>query len=521
MQKALFKQDKQGEILLFPSRLDENIPEMHLVRVVNRVVDSMDLSSLLSTFKGGGTTAYHPGMLLKILLYAYCLKIYTGRKIANALRSDITFMWLSGKSTPNFNTINSFRRSRLKDTIENVFKELLLFMFDQGYIRLEDYFCDGTTLQADANKHKLIWKKNAERYKAEVESRIAATLKSIDELNEAEDRLYGDKDLPQMGDVKNITEETLRQATEKLNKAIKSDDKEKAKKGKSLQRQLETDQVRKQIYQEQSDLCGNRSGYSKTDPDASPMRMKECSDDLRPGYNGIIGTENQFITGVSVHNNPNDGTCLKAHMEKVQRLHPKKIERVIADAGFGTEENYEYLKKEQIESVMKYPSFDKENTKNYKENPYLKEHMPYDQVSDSYLCPNGKRLLHQGNVTDYNKNGYPSVSRLYECESCKGCPFFDKCGGHRENEANRTIKVNENLERHKSTTRETLKSDAGKCLMKTRGHDVETCFGDIKHNTLFRRVHLRGIEKVNVEFTVIAMSHNIRKMNICLMKKAI
>lgn len=521
MHKPLFKQDNQGEILLFPSRLDENIPDGHLVRIVNEVVNSMDISILLSGFKGGGTTAYHPRMLLKVLLYAYCLKIYTGRKIAAALRTDITFMWLSGKNTPNFNTINSFRSGRLKEGIEKVFKELLLFMFDQGYIRLEDYFCDGTTLQADANKHKMVWKKNAERYKNEVESRIAETLGLIDQLNEAEERQYGDRDLAGMGAGKSLPKERINQAAEKLEQALKSDDKDKVKKAKKLQVTLETYLARVRIYQEQSDLCGNRSGYSKTDPSASPMRTKECSDDLRPAYNGMIGTENQFITGVSVHDTPNDGACFKAHLEKARSLHPRKIIRVIADAGFGTEENYDYLEKEKIKNLMKYPSYDKENSKAFKENIFLKEHLPYDATTDTYLCPNGKRLLYQKDVEDYNKNGYRSVSRLYESENCTDCPFFDKCGNKRDKNSNRTIKINTNLERHKSQTREALKSEQGAKLIRARAQDTETCFGDIKHNGLFRRVHLRGLEKVNTEFTVIAMAHNIRKIDLYPTKRVV
>lgn len=108
-----------------------------MVRVINQVVNKLDLTFLFSTYLGGGTSAFHPRMLLKVLLYAYCLKIYTGRKIANVLRSDLTFMWLSGKQFPNFRTINNFRSGHLKESIDTVFKSLLLFMFEEGYIHLE------------------------------------------------------------------------------------------------------------------------------------------------------------------------------------------------------------------------------------------------------------------------------------------------------------------------------------------------------------------------------------------------
>lgn len=148
--------------------------------MINHTVNQLDLTFHLSTYCGGGITAYHPRMLLKVLLYAYCLKLYIGRKIANALRSDITFMWLSGKQYPDFRTINNFRSGRLKDSIHTVFASLLLLLFNEGYIRLEEYYCDGTTIQADANKHKVVWKKKPSRYLEGVEARIDSTLLEID-----------------------------------------------------------------------------------------------------------------------------------------------------------------------------------------------------------------------------------------------------------------------------------------------------------------------------------------------------
>jgi transposase len=172
MSKLLFKQDNQGEILLFPERLDKNISATHLVRVINRIVNTLDISNLLSGYSGGGTSSCHPRMLLKVLLYACCLKIYSGRKIADALDRDITFMWLFGKQTPNFRTLNNFRSSRLKGSMDAIFKSLLYFMFEEGHLRFEEYYCDGTTIQAEASKHKVTWKKNSERHRSTVEFRI-------------------------------------------------------------------------------------------------------------------------------------------------------------------------------------------------------------------------------------------------------------------------------------------------------------------------------------------------------------
>jgi transposase len=523
MAKVLFKQSHEGEILLFPERLDATISDTHLVRVINDTVNRLDITSLLSGYKGGGTTSYHPRMLLKVLLYAYCLKIYTGRKIANALRSDITFMWLSGKQYPDFRTINNFRSGRLKDDIHTVFKSLLLLMMEEGYIHFKEYYCDGTTIQADANKHKVVWKKNSARYIKSVEERIEATLLEVDRLVEEENGRYGDEDLEIVGKADPCRKDRIQESISRLNAVINREGNAGSKKSRSasrLKNELEESDLRRRIYEDQERICGERSGYSRTDPEATPMRTKECVDDVRPAYNGIVGSEGQYITGVSTHQNPNDGACFKEHLEQAVSLMPKNPDRVIADAIFGTEENYEFLDTEKVESLLKYPSYDKEQTKEFKENIFHKDNMPYDPEDDSFLCPNNKRLFYTEDTEQANKNGFVSTSRNYQCEDCVGCPFFDRCGSKRQEGSNRIIKVNVRLEEHRRKTRLKLQTEEGKTLMKNRGHDIETCFGDIKQNMLFRRVHLRGLEKVHAECIIIAIAHNIRKMQIAVESKA-
>jgi transposase len=510
--------------------LDENISEHHLVRIINKVVDGMDISELLRGYAGGGASAYHPRMLLKVLLYAYCRKLYSGRKIAEALCSDICFMWLSGKQYPDFRTLNGFRSGRLKKSMEEIFKSLLLFMFKEGYIRLEEYYCDGTILHADANKHKITWKKNIERMKEKITSRIEDTLKEIDELNRPEDNLYGEDDLPEKGKADASREERIADAIKQLNGILSADkdkdndkDKDKKKQAREMHNSLIEDCLRLRIYEEKEAQCGERSGYSSTDVDASPMRTKECEDDLRPAYNGIIGSEEQYITGVSVHQNPNDGTCFKQHMQEVLPLLPCLPDVVVADAAFGTEENDQYMDdKDRPDGLLKYPSYDKEQTKSVKENIFHKDNMPYDAESDSFLCPNKKRIIFKEIQETKNKNGFISTIRRYECEDCSLCPFFDQCGsGQREEGNNRQIGVNENPEHYKEVFRQKLQSPEGRRRMKQRGHDVETCFGDTKANQLFRRVHLRGLAKVKTEWMVIAMAHNLRKMQIKIQKETV
>ena len=516
---AQFKIYQPGQILLLPPSFDELIEEHDLVRVVNQVVDSLDISELINRYKGGGTTAYHPRMLLKILLYAYSVKIYTGRKIAKALRQDIHFMWLSGMSRPDFRTINNFRSSKAKEVIEQLFKQMLLFLMDHGYIKMENYFCDGSTFSGDCNKHKMVWKKNAERFKAGTEEKCRELFKEIDTLNAAEDKQYSGADLEERGlQAREITAEIIRKQADKLDAVITSSTGKQRRKAASLKKKLKEKQAAIANYQQQIELSGRRSGYNKTDHDATAMRMK--NDELLPAYNALAGCEDQFIVAVSIHQNTNDGTCFKDHLQKLELQSPVLPMAIVADSIFGTEQNYELLESKQINNYLKFPSYQAEQKQSYHQNPFLKDNFSYDASTDSYICPNEERLTLQASyIQTHKRTGYQSAIKEYQCNDCGGCPFYHQCCKSTTGE-NRLIKVNKKLDSYKRQSRENLNSETGSSLRKQRGIEIESCFGDIKHNMGFRRFHLRGIKKVETEFSLVAMAHNLRKLQIKQQKKA-
>jgi transposase len=514
--KAVFKQYQATQSLLLPPSLEELIPSQHLVRVVNKVIDQMDISALINKYEGGGTSAYHPRMLLKVLLYGYCMKVYTGRRLAKALREDVNFMWLAAYNRPDFRTINLFRSGLLKDTIEDIFKSMLVFLMDEGYIKFENYFCDGSTFGANANRHKMVWKKNAERYKVATEQKCTELFKQIGELNAAENRNYGNKDLEEIGNNKEDIEQQIATQVEKLDAIINSTEPKAIKrKARTIKKKLEESKTAINKYNRQQQVSGSRSGYSKTDEDATAMKMK--NDEILPAYNVLIGTEDQFITNYSVHQKTNDAACFKEHIEQLEVHTGQLPQNMVADSIFGTEENSELLAYKGIDNYMKFPLYRKEQTRKYKNNPYSKDNFSYDQQSDTYTCPNNKQLSFKHIRKDKNRNGYISHSRLYECEDCSGCPFADKCKKSIDN--NRTILVNEKLERYKQLMRENLRTEKGDKLRRKRGHEVESCFGDLKMNQGFRRFGLRGKEKVKIEAGILMISHNIRKIHLQNIKK--
>lgn len=509
--RAVFKEYNQQQIQLLPPSLEDFIPKNHLVRVVNQVVEGLDISSILNQYEGGGTSAYHPKMLIKVLLYGYAVKIYTGRKIAKALSQDINFMWLAAYSRPDFRTINLFRSGILKNTIEDLFKELLMFLLDHGYVRIENYFTDGTTFMADANRHQLVWKKNSERYKAMAEAKCQELFKEIDELNAVEEGKYGDGDLEEMGS-KPISKENLAAGVEKLNQVIENTkETRKKRKAEALKKKIIEQEQKIEKYEKQLEIGQDRSGYSKTDTDASVMMMK--NEEMLPAYNVVASSENQFITAITTHQNPNDATCFKEHLGSFL-FTPGAI---TADSIFGTEENYQLLESAEIDSYLKYPTFHTEGTKKFKEDIFRKENFAYDASTDSYICPNSQRLRFTHRREEkHKKTGFRYQTKLYQADNCNGCSMREACT--KSKDRNRTIVVNEQLDTYKELARKNLTSEKGVALRKRRGADIESCFGDLKHNMGFRRFHLRGLQKVKTEITVVAMAHNLRKMHLYLAK---
>jgi transposase len=511
--KAVFKAYDQQQVLLLPPRLEELIPANHLVRVVNSVVEALDLSSIINQYEGGGTSSYHPKMMVKVLLYGYAMKVYTGRKLSKALRQDVTFMWLAAYNQPDFRTLNLFRSGILKETIEGLFQQLLLFLVDHGYVNIENYFTDGTTFSADANKHKMVWRKNAERFKAKAQEKCRELFKQIDALNTAEEQQYGDRDLEELGQ-QPVDKQAVAGQVKRLNEVIEgTQPKGTIRKAQTLKKKIEEQQAKIDHYEQQLTLSGQRSGYSKTDTEATAMFMK--NDELRPAYNVVASSENQFITALSVHQNPNDATCFAEHVQQFSF----KPATLTADSIFGTEQNYELLEGHGIESYLKFPTFHREQTRSYKTNPYLKENFIYSPSQDTYLCPTNKPLHYRRSETiRHRKTGYKSTLRIYQAQDCSHCPLATEC--KKSEERNRTITVNPQLDYYKHQARTHLHTDKGMALRRARGMEIESVFGDIKHNMAFRRFHLRGKQKVKTEISLVCIAHNLRKVHIKSLKQA-
>lgn len=519
--EAVFKPYDQNQLQLLPPSLEELIPSNHLVRVVNKAVEEMDLQVLLDSYEGGGTSSYHPKMLLKVLIYGYVTRTYSSRNMSKALRENINFMWLGANNRPDFRTINNFRSSRLKDFIETVFGSTLELLIDAGLVKLEDYFTDGTTFEADANKHSYVWRKTVERNKAKLQVRIKELIKKIDEINQQEQNEYGEKDLEEMGEESIISSEKIKEKAKQISEKLKEiSDKKKANQQEALNKKLLGEYIPKlQQYEDHEKNLGQRNNYSKTDKDSTFMRLKSNgfgNRELKAGYNVQFGTEDQFILGYSVHQSSSDTVNMIPHLEKQKSMLQKiKISserklpsNIVADAAYGSEENYEYLLSEGMTAYVKYGKFDTEKIKKYRDNKFRVENLIYDEVKDKFICPANKSLKHIKTIDLELTTGHISKRKLYECEDCNGCELRILC---HKSQGNRRIQISEKLNQYRAKARELLETDIGKYYRKKRGIEVESVIGDIKRNREFKRFNLRGIEKVSTEVGLVSIAHNMIK----------
>ncbi|OKP91918.1 transposase [Paenibacillus helianthi] len=463
-----------------------------------------------AAYPGGGRDSYHPKMLTKVIIYAYTQRIYSSRQIAKAVRENIPFMWLAGRQRPDFRTLNRFRSQRMKDVLETVFTAVLQFLADEKYISLEHYFVDGTKIEANANRYTFVWGKAVSKHKAKLQAKVHALFVDIEAVEKQEEQEHRGQDLSELGESAEIGREKLEQMTQALESQLLEKPKDKPLK-KAVQKLRKDLMPRLLKYEQYQVLLGDRNSFSKTDPDATFMRMKEDhirNGQLKPGYNVQIGTEYQFILTYSLHPRPTDTRCLWPHMEKARRILGKLPQTVIADAGYGSEENYAYLENEHVKAVVKYGSYHKEKSKAWKENIGKIENWTYDEAEDTWKCPAGQMLHFRKESKETLESGYEIRKRHYRSESCDGCLLKERCT---RSTGNREVVVSLERLRYQKQAREILRSEDGYALAVRRMTEPESVFEQLKNNRGFRRFLLRGMEKVTLEVGWLSLAHNLLK----------
>ena len=518
MAKLHFRPYTTKQILLFPQRIDENIAEDDPVRLVNGLIDQLDLTSFRKLYKEAGRSPFHPRMMLKAVIYGYMNNVYSCRKIEERLVRDVHFIWLSGYEHPDFITINRFR-NRVKKEINAVFTQVVLLLAERGFVSLDVEYIDGTKIESKANKYTFVWRKTVEKNRAKLLEKIKVLLSQIDDVI-AQDNASGLEKVE-------FTPELLHSMARELNAALAEEPEpttkaeKKVRKAKQKQvRELEEKAGKLAEYDRHLETLGERNSYSKTDPDATFVRMKEDAmnnGQTKPGYNLQIGTENQFITDFGFFHNPNDTGTMIPFLSSFSGRYGHMPKECCADSGYGSEENYSFMEAYGTEAYVKYNLFHKEQKQAFKDDIFRIENLYYNRDDDYYVCPMGQHMERVGTRYNRTERGYRTQSAVYMAGNCEGCPL--RWGCYKKRQGNREIEANHRLMEYKQQARDRLTSEKGLEHRSKRPIEPEAVFGQMKYDMHYKRFRHFGKDMVTMDFAFFATAFNIKKM-IATIKKA-
>ena len=504
------KSYSNNDRLFFLLNPNDDIAENDPVRIVDAVVESLDLKEFKKLYRERGRCPYHPKMMLKIILYAYMNNIYSCRKIERVVQRDIHYIWLAAQERPDFVTINRFR-NRVKNEINNIFTQVVLLLAERGFITLDVEYIDGTKIESKANKYTFVWRKTVEKNRAKLQEKIRILLQQIDEVI-AQDKAAE-------AEAVEFTPEILTSLIGELKDALAAEpeptDKEQKKARREQKKQikeLEKHRDKLEEYGDRLEQIGDRNSMSKTDPDATFMHMKEDAmnnGQTKPGYNVQIATENQYIVNYDLYWRPTDYGTLIPFLESFYDSYGFYSSEIVADSGYGSEQNYEFMFANGMTPYVKYNLFHKEMKRKFLKNPFHQANMFYNQDQDFYVCPMGQRMDHVADKKTVSDLGYVSHTSLYKTANCSGCPFRGMCYNGKDDR--RTIEVNHRANSFKNSAKTLLTSDRGLMHRSKRPIEPESCFGNIKFNHGFKRFHLKSTRKTKVEWGLVSLAHNLRK----------
>ena len=457
--------------LNFEILIDENDPVWKLTEIC----DTLDYTRLYDAYLRHWRII-DPVVLFEILVFAYMNGIYSSRAIEHACKTDVRFMWLlQGQSAPDHATFARFQNERLVGVIEDLFFQLIGKLHELGEIQFRNIFIDGTKIEANANRYTFVWAKSVEKNMQKLNAKINSELPELCQKYE----------LSESASLTDVVEFLLTTRNLLGIEFVYG----KGKRKSDLQRDY--DRIYEYLerinrYHESLRVLDGRKSYSKTDLDATFMRMKEDhmrNGQLKPAYNVQIGVESEYIVGLGLFPNPTDTTTLIPFLERLRKNTGRKYGNIIADAGYASEENYTYLEKNRQNAYIKPADYEIRKTRKYKQNIYLKRK---------------------------TQNGYEVMKSYYICENCEGCLHREKC--YKGKYSNRKIGFSKTMVRQKTEATDRITTKEGILLRMNRSIQVEGAFGVLKQDRDFRRFLTRRKQKTETQFFLLAFAFNIKKL---------
>ena len=469
------------------------LPEDAPVRVTSAQLEELDYRKLYEAYSSKGRKSVtDPRVLFKVMAYGYQCGIYSTRKLEEACKYRVDFMWLleNGKA-PDHSTLSRFRTGRCAEAVEDLFYQYVQLLEKQGEVDHRSVFIDGTKIESRAGRYTFTWRGTAEKNLTKTKQKVL--------------ELTGCKTLGELEQLLSVKAEGITFVSGK------------GKHKTEQQREWEAidylcQQWRK--YEEQLRIMGeDRNSYSKTDTDATFMRMKEDhmrNGQLKPAYNVQIAVNSEYITGIDVFSNRTDVGTFIPFMHKLEMAHQQRYEEVTADAGYESLENYLYLEANGQMCFIKPSNYEAQKTKKFKSQIGRIENMKYDREEDCFICAEGRKLYCRKVSTEVH-NGIPVTRAWYRCEGCANCPQREKCCRKQDMNAPKEVIMKETFWEKRQRSLENITSERGIRLRMNRSIQVEGAFGLIKNDFGFRRFLTTGKKNVRIELLFLALGFNLKK----------
>ena len=465
------------------------------LRLVKNIIERIDLTEIKKVYSSfGRKPTVNPVTMLQIIIFCYSEGIFSSREIEKSCKYDLRMKYLlDGQNPPDHSTINRFRQKIINLT-PNLLNQIVEILVEEKQIDLSSIYIDGTKIEAYANRYSFVWRGSIEKWQEKLRMRI---IKHFD-LN---------KDLTPsqvLEVVKIVFNKVSKECIEKKINFVHGQGKRKHQ----LQRdyeQLKDWKSKLETYQKHLEIMGDyRNSYSKTDHDATFMRMKEDhmrNGQLKPAYNIQLASASGFIIGENVSHHPSDMYTLKPFLTKLLKSYPDKLDKIVADAGYESEENYVYLAEKNLTSYIKPSNYEKSKTRKYKKEQEFRKSLVYDKNQDKYKSKEGKEFVRCKDRYRKRKSGYVTTTKVYRCFNW-----------NKDGQTTKGIYIAETFQKYRKESLENIISDQGIEERLNRSIQAEGAFSKIKSGLNYNRFHHRGKANIISEICLLSIALNLNKL---------
>lgn len=500
-QREKYSRKAEGyQQLALPIAQNIEIAEDEPVYVANAQLEELDYRKLYQAYSPKGRkSAAEPRIMFKLLVYGYMCGIYSTRKLEQACRKNIDFIWLLQREpVPDHCSFARFRSGKAKDAIEDLFYQFVKRLAEEQEIEYEEVFIDGTKIESMANRYTFVWRKSVEKQLAKVKEKAKEPFSR-----------YGGKGNLTRGKLGEVGKHLVPEDAEMVHGT--------GKRKPIWQKQYEeVSQLLERWTKYETQLfemgC-RRNSLSKTDKDATFMRMKEDhmgNGQLKPAYNVQIAVNSEYITGVAAFSNCTDSGTLVSFLNHIQRMQGKSYRDIVADAGYESVGNYLYLKAHGQNCYIKPTNYETRKTKKYKQQIWRAENMQYLESEDCFVCAAGRKLrFHRSSAK--KESGILTTYNYYRCDGCGGCPFRAQCTKSKAPDFCKEIHICEEFAQSREQAHQQLVTDRGTLLRMNRSIQVEGAFGVLKSDRQFRRFLMRGKTNISLELFLLCLAFDLKK----------